>query len=107
MEMEDNPVFNAGMGSTLNLIGQVEADAGIMDGKTRRGAGVALLRRTKNPIRLAKIVMEKTDHALLAGNGAERLGEVFGLPKANLKLCLLYTSPSPRDLSTSRMPSSA
>jgi len=57
-----------------------------MDGKTRRGAGVALLRRTKNPISLARLVMEKTDHALLAGKSAERLGEAFGLPKANLKL---------------------
>jgi beta-aspartyl-peptidase (threonine type) len=86
MEMEDNPVFNAGSGATLNLVGRVEADAGIMDGKTRRGAGVALLRRTKNPISLARLVLEKTDHALLAGEGAERLGEAFGLPKANLKL---------------------
>src|SRR5947208_15164823 len=86
MEMEDNPVFNAGRGSTLNLVGDVEADAGIMDGKTRRGAGVALVRRTKNPIRLARLVMEKTDHALLAGKSAEGLGEAFGLPRANLKL---------------------
>ncbi|HEX9430514.1 MAG TPA: isoaspartyl peptidase/L-asparaginase [Candidatus Bathyarchaeia archaeon] len=86
MEMEDNPVFNAGTGSTLNFVGNVEADAGIMDGKTRRGAGVALLRRTKNPISLARLVMEKTDHALLAGKSADRLGEAFGLPEANLKL---------------------
>jgi beta-aspartyl-peptidase (threonine type) len=86
MEMEDNPVFNAGRGSTLNLVGEVEADAGIMDGKTRLGAGVALLRRTKNPISLARLVMEKTDHALLAGKSAEKLGEAFGLPKANLKI---------------------
>jgi L-asparaginase / beta-aspartyl-peptidase len=86
MEMEDNPVFNAGRGSTLNLAGDVEADAGIMDGKTQRGAGVALLRRIKNPVSLARIVMEKTDHALLAGSSAERLGEAFGLPKSNLKL---------------------
>jgi L-asparaginase / beta-aspartyl-peptidase len=85
MEMEDNPVFNAGTGSTLNLLGQVEADAGIMDGKTRRGAGVALLHHTKNPIRLARLVMEKTDHVLLAGNGVERLGDAFRLPRANLK----------------------
>ena len=84
--MEDNPVFNAGTGSTLNFVGNVEADAGIMDGKTRRGAGVALLRRTKNPISLARLVMEKTDHALLAGKSADRLGEAFGLPEANLKL---------------------
>jgi len=86
MDMEDNPVFNAGRGSTLNLVGDVEADAGIMDGKTRRGAGVALLRHLKKPIGLARVVMEKTDHALLAGNGAERLAEAFGLPKANLRL---------------------
>ena len=85
MEMEDNPIFNAGRGSTLNLVGDVEADAGIMDGKTQRGAGVALLRRVKNPIRLARVVMEKTDHALLAGNSAEKLGEAFGLPEASLK----------------------
>src|SRR5207245_11550751 len=82
MEMEDNPVFNAGRG---NLAGNVEADAGIMDGKTQRGAGVALLRRVKNTIRLARVVMEKTDHALLAGNSAEKLGEAFGLPEASLK----------------------
>jgi L-asparaginase / beta-aspartyl-peptidase len=86
MEMEDNPVFNAGRGSTLNLVGDVEADAGIMDGRTRRGAGVALLRHVKNPISLARIVMEKTDHALLAGDNAERLAKTFGLPNANLKL---------------------
>jgi beta-aspartyl-peptidase (threonine type) len=86
MEMEDNPIFNAGNGSTLNIVGDVEADAGIMDGKTQRGAGVALLRRVKNPIGLARVAMEKTDHALLAGNGAERLAEAFGLPKANLRL---------------------
>lgn len=86
IEMEDNPVFNAGRGSTLNLVGDVEADAGIMDGKSRRGAGVALLRHVKNPIRLARIVMEKTDHALLAGDSAERLGETFNLPKGSLRL---------------------
>ena len=86
MEMEDNPVSNAGSGSTLNLVGQVKADAGIMNGRTRMGAGVALLRHTKNSISPARLVMEKTDHALLAGKTAERLGEAFGLPKAILKL---------------------
>jgi L-asparaginase / beta-aspartyl-peptidase len=86
IEMEDNPIFNAGKGSTLNLAGNVEADAGIMDGKTLRGAGVALLHNVKNPISLAKLVMEKTDHALLAGKNAERLGEAYGLPVANLRI---------------------
>jgi L-asparaginase / beta-aspartyl-peptidase len=86
MEMENNPIFNAGKGSTLNLAGNVEADAGIMDGKTLRGAGVALLHHVKNPISLAKLVMEKTDHALLAGKSAERFGEAYGLPVANLRI---------------------
>lgn len=61
IEMEDNPIFNAGKGSTLNLAGNVEADAGIMDGRTRRGGGVALIHHMKNPISLARLVMEKTD----------------------------------------------
>ena len=86
MEMEDNPIFNAGTGSTLNFVGDVEADAGIMDGKTRRGAGVALLRRVKNPVSFARVVMEKTDHAMLAGNNAERLAAAFGLPRTNLRV---------------------
>ena len=83
--LEDNPLFNAGRGATLNLMGDVEADAGIMDGRSHRGAGVALLRRVKNPISLARIVLDKTDHALLAGNNAERLADMFKLQKANLK----------------------
>ena len=57
-----------------------------MDGKTLGGAGVALLHHMKNPISLAKLVMEKTDHALLAGKTAERLGEAYGLPVANLRI---------------------
>jgi L-asparaginase / beta-aspartyl-peptidase len=83
--MENNPLFNAGRGATLNLMGEVEADAGIMDGRSHRGAGVALLRRVKNPISLARIVLDETDHALLAGKNAEKLAEVFDLPKADLK----------------------
>jgi len=86
IEMEDNPIFNAGRGSTLNLAGNVEADAGIMDGKTRLGAGVALIHHMKNPISLARLVMERTDHVLLSGRTAERLGEAYGLPTANLRL---------------------
>ena len=83
--LEDNPLFNAGRGASLNLAGDVEADAGIMDGRSHRGAGVALLRRVKNPISLARIVLDETDHVLLAGKNAERLAGVFKLPRANLK----------------------
>jgi len=85
IDMEDNPLFNAGTGSTLNLAGRVEADAGIMNGRTRRGAGVAQIRHVKNPVRLARIVMEKTDHALLVGSDAERLAEAFKLPNTDFR----------------------
>lgn len=84
--MEDDPVFNAGRGSTLNLRGEIETDAAIMDGKTLHGAGVALLRDIKNPIKAARIVFEKTDHVLIAGPAARELAIANGLAKANLRV---------------------
>jgi L-asparaginase / beta-aspartyl-peptidase len=84
--MEDNPIFNAGTGSTLNLLGQIETDAAIMDGGTLRGGGVALLRNIRNPIKAARIVMEQTNHVLIAGNAAEKLAMASGLHKANLRV---------------------
>ena len=86
VSLEDDPVFNAGRGSTLNLRGEIETDAAIMDGKTLRGAGVALLRGIKNPIRAARIVFEKTDHVLIAGPAASELSIANGLAKANLRI---------------------
>jgi beta-aspartyl-peptidase (threonine type) len=81
--MEDNPVFNAGKGSSLTLTGEVEMDAAIMDGRDLSAGAVALIHRVKNPIHLARIIMEKTDHVLLAGEKAEQLGMAFMLPQAN------------------------
>lgn len=81
--MEDDPVFNAGKGSSLTLAGTIEMDAGIMDGRNLSAGAVALVRRIKNPIRLARVVLEKTDHVLLAGDRAEELGRIFSLPQAN------------------------
>ncbi len=77
--MEDCEVTNAGKGSVLNLMGEIEMDAGVMDGKLFKAAGVALIKKIKNPILLAKIVLEKTDHVLLAGDFAEKLGLKNGL----------------------------
>jgi beta-aspartyl-peptidase (threonine type) len=81
--LEDDPVFNAGKGSALNLNGVAEMDAAIMDGRDLSAGAVALIQSTKNPVRLARLVMEKTDHVLLAGKDAERLAEAFQLPKIN------------------------
>ena len=83
MTMEDDPIFNAGKGSALTYLGTIEMDAGIMDGRDLSAGAVALVRRVKNPIRLARIVMENTDHVLLAGTTAERLAKNFRLPSAN------------------------
>jgi beta-aspartyl-peptidase (threonine type) len=81
--MEDDPTFNAGCGSALNLLGQVEMDASIMDGRTLQAGAVALVTRVKNPIHLARLVMEKTDHVLVASTGAERLARFFRLERRN------------------------
>jgi beta-aspartyl-peptidase (threonine type) len=81
--MENDPVFNAGKGSSLTFIGTVEMDAAIMDGRDLSAGAVALVRSVKNPVRLARLVMENTDHVLLAGRSAERLAKAFSLPSAN------------------------
>jgi beta-aspartyl-peptidase (threonine type) len=78
--LEDDPLFNAGYGSTLNFDGAVEMDASVMtttSSSTRAGA-VAAISRIKNPIRLARAVMEHTPHVMLAGTGAERFARDCG-----------------------------
>src|SRR5437667_8291389 len=84
--MEDNPMFNAGRGSTLNLVGEIETDAAMMDGRTLRGGGVALLPDIKHPIKAARIVMDKTDHVLVAGTAARGLALASGLAKSDLRV---------------------
>lgn len=86
VSMEDNPVFYAGTGSALNLLGEIENDAGIMDGESLRGAGVALLKGIKNPVTVARTVMEKPDYVLLAGVSARRLALADGLKVADLRV---------------------
>lgn len=69
-KLEDNPLFNAGRGSAVNNRGEVEMDASIMDGKTLKAGAVSMVRNVKNPITLARAIMEKTNHILLSGYGA-------------------------------------
>lgn len=87
VSMEDDSTFNAGYGSSLNLLGRVEMDASIMDGQTLQAGAVAMVARVKNPIRLARLVMEKTDHVLIAAGGAERLARQFRLESRNPVTC--------------------
>jgi len=81
--MEDNPTFNAGLGSTLTINKQIQMEASIMDGKTLRAGAVSLLKDIKNPVQLARIVMENTDHVFMAAEGAEKLADLYGLERRN------------------------
>jgi len=83
--MEDDGVFNAGFGSSLNIEKSVEMEASIMDGKSLQAGAVALLKDIRNPVRLARIVMEKTDHVFVVGEGAEKLAKIFNLERRNPK----------------------
>jgi len=77
--LENNILFNAGRGAVFTLDGKHELDASIMQGKDLSSGAVAGVMIIKNPISLARLVMEKTDHVLLAGKGADDLGIKFGV----------------------------
>jgi len=77
--MEENPLFNAGKGAVFTNSGIHEQDAAIMDGKTLKVGAVAGVRHIKNPINLARLVMEKTPHVLLARDGAEEFARLQGM----------------------------
>jgi L-asparaginase / beta-aspartyl-peptidase len=78
--MEDDPTFDAGRGSVLNRDGEVELDAGMMDGRTLRAGAVAGIKRLANPITLARHILHDSEHVFLVGPGAERFAEHQGLP---------------------------
>ncbi|WP_243676171.1 isoaspartyl peptidase/L-asparaginase [Vulcanisaeta distributa] len=79
--MEFDGSYDAGRGSVLNLYGEVEQDAGVMWGgkDLSVGGAVASVKHVINTIRLARLVMERTDHVLITGDGAEELAKQFGL----------------------------
>lgn len=82
-QMEDNEVFNAGLGSALTIDKRIEMEASIMDGKTLDAGATGLLSDIKNPVCLARIVMENTDHVFVVADGAEKLADLFGLVRRN------------------------
>jgi L-asparaginase / beta-aspartyl-peptidase len=81
--LEDNPLFNAGTGSTLNSLGKVEMDAAIMEGGSLRAGAVAALQKIKNPVKLARRIMEDGRHVLLAGEGALLFAREVGISEVS------------------------
>jgi beta-aspartyl-peptidase (threonine type) len=77
--MEDDPLFNTGRGAVFTSAGRNELDASIMDGATLNAGAVASATRTRHPITLARLVMEKSSHVMLAGEGADSYAEQQGL----------------------------
>ncbi len=91
--MEDDVTFDAGRGSVLNTDGSVEMDASIMDGRTMDAGAVAALRNFPNPVRIARRVLENTEHILLAGPGCEVFARQQGFHQVPVEQLL-----TPREL---------
>jgi beta-aspartyl-peptidase (threonine type) len=78
--LEDDPVFNAGVGGALTAAGEVELDASLMEGGSLRCGAVAGVKDVRNPILLARAVLERSPHVLFAGAGASAFAREVGLP---------------------------
>jgi beta-aspartyl-peptidase (threonine type) len=83
--LEDSPLFNAGKGAVFTAEGTNELDASIMDGKTKMAGAIAGVKRIKNPITLARMVMEKSPHVMMAGDGAEAFAKQQGIELVDQK----------------------
>lgn len=81
--MEDSPLFNAGKGAVYTNAATNELDASIMDGKTLNAGAISGVSHIKNPIKLARVVMEKSEHVMLSGKGAEDFAKQHQLEVAD------------------------
>src|SRR5437588_4570033 len=79
--LEDDPVFAAGYGSPLTLDGHVDCDAIVMSGATLRAGAAATLQRIKNPIQVARKILENCPHMMLCAEGAKRFAKDQGMPR--------------------------
>jgi beta-aspartyl-peptidase (threonine type) len=94
--LEDNPLFNAGKGAVFSAEGKNELDASIMEGKTQAAGAITGVRHIRNPISLARLVMEKSPHVMLAGKGAEQFAKTAGVELVDEKY--FYTQTRLNDL---------
>lgn len=79
VSLEDNPLFNAGCGAVLNRDGVAELDASVMEGRTLAAGAVCAVKHIRNPIALARRVMEQSPHVMLVGDGAEEFARSQGI----------------------------
>ncbi|MDX5423257.1 MAG: isoaspartyl peptidase/L-asparaginase [Hymenobacteraceae bacterium] len=79
VSMEDNPLFNAGRGGNLNIHGETAFDAAVMDGKDLRIGAAGSIRYVKNPVKLARMIMEKSPYSFMVDTGAEEFALTQGL----------------------------
>lgn len=90
--LEDSPVLDAGRGSYVNQSGEIEMDALIMDGETLNIGAVGAIQRVRNPISLARRIMEDCEHAFLVASGADAFADQIGFPRCSLDDLLLGTA---------------
>ena len=81
VSLENNPLFNAGKGAVFNHKGEHEMDASIMNGENLQAGGVCCISDFKNPIKLARLVMDKSEHVILTGKGAMEFGDLMQCEK--------------------------
>jgi beta-aspartyl-peptidase (threonine type) len=98
--LEDNPLFNAGRGAVFTHQGTNELDASIMDGRTLKAGAVGGVQHIRNPISLARLVMEKSPHVMLEGVGAEAFAKQMGIPFVDQKY--FYTDERWQELETEK-----
>jgi beta-aspartyl-peptidase (threonine type) len=84
--MENSGVFNAGLGSCLTVDKQIEMDASIMKGKDISVGSVGMVQNIQNPIKLARLVMESTDHVMFVSEGANKLAKILGMEFRHYKI---------------------
>jgi L-asparaginase / beta-aspartyl-peptidase len=84
--MENSGVFNAGLGSCLTVDKQIEMDASIMNGKDISVGSVGMVQNVQNPIKLARLVMESTDHVMFVSEGANKLAKLLGIEFRHYKI---------------------
>ena len=84
--MENSGVFNAGLGSCLTVDKQIEMDASIMNGKGISVGSVGMVQNIQNPIKLARLVMESTDHVMVVSEGANKLAKLLGMEFRHYKI---------------------